>query len=57
MHGATSPLYVVDGFPIENVRFAANYAHLKFNDARIAATNGDRDYKVDSLLFRFQIFY
>ena len=43
--------------PIENVRFSGNYAHLKFNDARIAATDGDRDYSADTLLFRFQIHY
>ncbi len=43
--------------PIEQVRFSANYARLNYKDAVIAATNGDRDYKVDSMLFRFQIFY
>lgn len=43
--------------PIENVRLAANYAHLKFNDARIAATDGDRDYSADAILFRFQLHY
>lgn len=43
--------------PIENIRFSGNYARLKFNDAVIAATNGDRDYSADAFLFRFQIHY
>lgn len=43
--------------PIENIRLSANYARLKFTDARIAATDGDRNYSGDSVLFRFQVSY
>lgn len=43
--------------PIENVRLSGNYARLKFKDARIAATDGDRNYSGDAILFRVQVHY
>ncbi len=43
--------------PIEQVRFSANYGRLSYKDAIIAASDGTRDYDVDTMLFRFQIFY
>lgn len=41
--------------PIEYIRLTASYGRLRINDARIAATGGDRDYSADTFGLRTQI--
>lgn len=43
--------------PIENVAFSMNYSKSRYQDAAIAAADGDRDYSADTWLFRFQLHY
>lgn len=42
--------------PIDQVRFLVNYARLNYTDAAIAA-GADRDYSVDALVARAQMFF
>ena len=44
----------VSWWPVENLRFLLNYAHLEYDDASIAAGTG-RNYSVDSIGGRFQV--
>ena len=41
--------------PISYVRITANYGRLMFDDAVIAAANGDRDYSADAFGLRTQL--
>lgn len=41
--------------PTDHVRFLLNYARLSYDDARIPAAGGDRDYTVDVIAARGQI--
>lgn len=43
--------------PIDNVAFSMNYAKSRYEDAVIAALDGDRDYSAETWLFRFQLQY
>lgn len=40
--------------PVAYVRITANYGHLMYNNAAIAAANGDRDYSADAFGLRTQ---
>ncbi|MDQ4088058.1 MAG: porin [Pseudomonadota bacterium] len=41
--------------PVDYVLFGLNYAHIRYDDAAIATTSGDRDYSIDMLGLRSQI--
>lgn len=43
--------------PIDNLAFSMNYAKSRYEDAAIAAADGDRDYSAETWLFRFQLHY
>src|SRR5690606_28541966 len=42
-------------WPVENLRFLLNYAHLEYDDATPAAVGGDRSYSADVIGGRIQV--
>jgi len=42
-------------WPVENLRFLLNYAHLEYDDATLAAAGGDRSYSADVIGGRIQV--
>ena len=45
----------ISWWPVENLRFLLNYAHLEYDDAALAAADGDRGYSADVLGGRLQV--